>query len=84
MCRKSKVLDKLERKKPLALLSKDTIIFLESSSTEKNTLIKNKIFFTDHHHSHASSAFYPSPFNEALVLNMDGVGEWTTTSIYVG
>ena len=53
-------------------------------SIEKNTSIKNKIFFTGHHHSHASSAFYPSPFNEAIVLNMDGVGEWTTTSIYLG
>ena len=51
---------------------------------EKDTSIKNKIFFTDHHHSHASSAFYPSPFNEAIILNMDGVGEWATTSIYIG
>tara|TARA_B100000700_G_scaffold328337_1_gene445841 strand:- start:1678 stop:3471 length:1794 start_codon:yes stop_codon:yes gene_type:complete len=51
---------------------------------EKNSSIKNKIFFTDHHHSHASSAFYPSPFNEAIVLTMDGVGEWTTTSVYLG
>ena len=53
-------------------------------SIEKDTSIKNKIFFTDHHHSHASSAFYPSPFNEAIILNMDGVGEWATTSIYIG
>ena len=53
-------------------------------SIEKNISIKDKIFFTDHHHSHAASAFYPSPFNEAIVLNMDGVGEWTTTSIYLG
>ena len=53
-------------------------------SIEKNNSIKNKIFFTDHHHSHAASAFYPSPFREAIVLTMDGVGEWTTTSVYLG
>ncbi len=41
---------------------------------------EEKILFTEHHHSHAASAFYPSPFNEALVLTMDGVGEWATTS----
>ena len=51
---------------------------------DNNYSIKDKIFFTDHHHSHAASAFYPSPFNEAVVLNMDGVGEWTTTSVYLG
>ena len=54
------------------------------SCIEKNSLLKDKIFFTDHHHSHAASAFYPSPFKEAIVLTMDGVGEWTTTSIYLG
>ena len=41
-------------------------------------------FFSDHHLSHAASAFYPSPFEEAIVLTMDGVGEWTTTSVYKG
>jgi len=53
-------------------------------SIEKNRTIKNKIFFTDHHHSHAASAFYPSPFKKAVILTMDGVGEWTTTSVYLG
>ena len=43
-----------------------------------------KILFADHHRSHAASAFFPSPFNEAVVLTMDGVGEWTTTSVYIG
>lgn len=43
-----------------------------------------KILFTEHHESHASSAFYPSPFNEAAILTMDGVGEWATTSFGVG
>ncbi len=43
-----------------------------------------KIIFPEHHESHAASAFYPSPFNEAAILTMDGVGEWTTTSYGVG
>jgi len=43
-----------------------------------------KIFFTEHHESHAASAFFPSPFSHAAFLTMDGVGEWTTTSYGVG
>jgi len=43
-----------------------------------------KIIFPEHHESHAASAFYPSPFNEAAILTMDGVGEWTTTSYGIG
>ncbi len=43
-----------------------------------------RLLFTEHHQSHAASAFYPSPFSEAVVLTMDGVGEWTTTSVSVG
>jgi carbamoyltransferase len=46
--------------------------------------LKNKLLFSDHHLSHASSAFYPSPFIESAILVMDGVGEWSTTSIYIG
>src|SRR5262245_30468560 len=42
------------------------------------------LIFTDHHESHAASAFFPSPFEEAAVLTVDGVGEWTTTAIGVG
>jgi len=45
---------------------------------------KNRFIFTDHHESHASSAFFPSPFEEAAVLTLDGVGEWATTSYGVG
>ena len=44
----------------------------------------NRLLFTEHHQSHAASAFFPSPFEEALVLTMDGVGEWTTTSAALG
>ena len=45
---------------------------------------KGKIIFPEHHESHAASAFYPSPFKEAVILTLDGVGEWTTASIGVG
>ena len=51
---------------------------------QKDPKIKKKIFFTDHHHSHAASAFYPSPFKEAAVLTLDGVGEWATTTVAKG
>jgi carbamoyltransferase len=44
----------------------------------------SKILFSEHHLSHAASAFFPSPFEEAAVLTMDGVGEWTTTSLAIG
>ena len=43
-----------------------------------------KLLFSEHHLSHAASAFYPSPFERAAVFTMDGVGEWTTTSLAVG
>jgi carbamoyltransferase len=45
---------------------------------------KQRLIFSEHHLSHAASAFFPSPFDEAVVLTMDGVGEWTTTSVAVG
>jgi len=45
---------------------------------------QEKIFFSDHHLSHAASAFFPSPFEEAIVLTADGVGEWATTTVAVG
>jgi len=44
----------------------------------------NKINFSEHHYSHAASAFYPSPFEEAIVLTLDGVGEWATTTVSIG
>jgi carbamoyltransferase len=43
-----------------------------------------RLIFSEHHLSHAASAFFPSPFNEAAVLTMDGVGEWSTTSLAIG
>jgi len=57
---------------------------------ELNTTLGNQInwgerlLFSEHHLSHAASAFYPSPFENAAVLTLDGVGEWTTTSVAIG
>jgi carbamoyltransferase len=45
---------------------------------------QNKLLFAEHHQSHAASAFFPSPFEDAVVLTMDGVGEWATTSVALG
>ena len=45
---------------------------------------KGRILFTQHHESHAASAFYPSPFEEAAIVCFDGVGEWATTSYWIG
>ncbi len=44
----------------------------------------NRIKFSEHHYSHAASAFLPSPFNEAIILTLDGVGEWATTTVAIG
>ena len=51
---------------------------------DKDFNTENKILFSEHHLSHAASAFYPSPFNRAIILTLDAVGEWTTTSIAIG
>ncbi len=56
---------------------------LEKISKNKST-IKNKLLFSEHHLSHAASAFFPSPFEESAILTMDAVGEWATTSFGVG
>ena len=44
----------------------------------------DRLLFSEHHLSHAASAFYPSPFDRAAILTLDGVGEWTTTSLALG
>ena len=51
---------------------------------DSDVSVKDKLLFSEHHLSHAASAFYPSPFKEAAILTLDGVGEWTTTSLAVG
>ena len=60
------------------------MLFNQLKKHDKNFKDESKIFFSDHHLSHASSAFFPSPFNEAVVLTADGVGEWATTTVAVG
>jgi len=44
----------------------------------------DRLLFSEHHYSHAASAFHPSPFDEAVVLTLDGVGEWATSSVAIG
>jgi len=56
----------------------------ELNNIEKNENLKQKIKFSEHHLSHAASAFFPSPYDEAIILTIDGVGEWTTASVNIG
>jgi carbamoyltransferase len=56
--------------------------YLEDIEPEKDW--REALLFSEHHLSHAASAFYPSPYERAAVLTMDGVGEWTTTSVAIG
>ena len=60
------------------------VIFEELKNHDKNFNDISKIFFAEHHLSHAASAFYPSPFKNASILTLDGVGEWATTTIAKG
>ena len=72
-------------------------IWIKDKLFQKSTLVKElnlalgddvnwheRLLFSEHHLSHAASAFYPSPFERAAVLTLDGVGEWTTTSLAIG
>lgn len=63
-------------------LKKMLVNELEEISNE--SISHSKILFTEHHQSHAASTFYTSKFNESLILCMDGVGEWATTSVWLG
>ena len=67
------------------LFLKETLArnFNEISDLPKSEII-DKLMFGEHHQSHAASAFYPSPFKEAAILTIDGVGEWATTSLAYG
>lgn len=60
------------------------MLFNELKEHDKKFNDINKIYFAEHHLSHAASAFYPSSFEEAVVLTLDGVGEWATTTIGIG
>jgi len=65
------------------LFLKDLLI-KELRSLAPGIAWENRLKFSEHHLSHAASAFFPSPFEEAAVLTMDGVGEWATTSLAIG
>ncbi len=60
------------------------MLYNELRRHDDNFKNDKKIYFSEHHLSHASSAFFPSPFKEAIVLTADGVGEWATTTIAIG
>tara|TARA_Y100001970_G_scaffold293400_1_gene439961 strand:- start:1859 stop:3700 length:1842 start_codon:yes stop_codon:yes gene_type:complete len=60
------------------------MIFNKLKEHDKHFNNINKIHFSEHHLSHAASAFYPSPFDEAIILTADGVGEWATTTVAIG
>jgi carbamoyltransferase len=66
------------------LFQKSLLVNELSQSLGANVNWRDRLLFSEHHLSHAASAFYPSPFESAAVLTMDGVGEWTTTSLAVG
>jgi len=65
-------------------LFQKNLLFNKLKEHDKNYKSDQNIFFSDHHLSHAASAFFPSPFEEAVVLTADGVGEWATTTVAVG
>ena len=65
-------------------LFQKNFLFNKLKEHDKNYGSDKNIFFSDHHLSHAASAFFPSPFKEAVILTADGVGEWATTTVAVG
>ena len=65
-------------------LFQKNLLFNYLKEHDQNYKSDKNIFFSDHHLSHAASAFFPSPFNEAVILTADGVGEWATTTVAVG
>jgi len=66
------------------LFQKSALIKELKSSLDENVNWRERLLFSEHHLSHAASAYYPSPFENAAVLTLDGVGEWTTTSLVIG
>ena len=65
-------------------LFQKNFLFNKLKQHDRNYESDENIFFSDHHLSHAASAFFPSPFEEAVILTADGVGEWATTTVAVG
>ena len=73
---KEKLFLKSELKKSFKIIQKDITNTKETYTPD--------FLFAEHHQSHAAAAFYPSPFEESVILCMDGVGEWATTSAWIG
>ncbi len=69
---------------PVWLKDKAWVAYQIERSLRELGVRPKKVEFAEHHISHAASAFYPSPFHEAAIITVDGVGEWTTTSVGVG
>ena len=65
-------------------LFQKNLLFNKLKTHDNKYKSDKNIFFSDHHLSHAASAFFPSPFDEAVVLTADGVGEWATTTVAIG
>ena len=65
-------------------LFQKNLLFNKLKEHDLNYKSDENIYFSDHHLSHAASAFFPSPFEEAIVLTADGVGEWATTTVAIG
>ena len=74
----------LKEKLFLKAVLKNKLLDLEKQIVKNKAPRIPKLLFSEHHLSHASAAFYPSPFKESIILCMDGVGEWATTSAWVG
>ena len=66
------------------LFQKSALIKELKSTLDESIEWRERLLFSEHHLSHAASAYYPSPFESAAVLTLDGVGEWTTTSLAIG
>ena len=66
------------------LFQKSKLIKELKSTLDESVNWRERLLFSEHHLSHAASAYYPSPFESAAVLTLDGVGEWTTTSLAIG
>ena len=66
------------------LFQKSALIKELKSTLDESIDWRERLLFSEHHLSHAASAYYPSPFESAAVLTLDGVGEWTTTSLAIG
>src|SRR6056300_920550 len=65
-------------------LFQKNLLFNKLKEHDENYISDENIFFSDHHLSHAASAFFPSPFEDAIILTADGVGEWATTTVAIG